>query len=110
MATIASAPLHAKRIRADPIPNIQNAGKIIATGGTTADHSIRPEVHAYINAGNTGTPPHIKKYRKLNNASPGQIIVHPGLQVGQPNLPGAYIFGKKTQFSDPVKEIVKAQN
>jgi hypothetical protein len=65
-------------------------------------------VHAYINAGNTGTPPHVKKYRKLTNASPGQIIVHPGLQVGQPNLPKNYTFGKKTQFSDPVKDVVKA--
>lgn len=96
MSTIASTSLLGKKIRADPIPNIQNAGKIIATGGSTADHSIIPEVHAYINPGNTGTPPHTKKYRKLNNATPGQIIVHPGLQEGKPNLPGGYIYGKKT--------------
>ena len=109
MTTLASTPSGIK-IRSDPIPKIQNAGKVIATGGTTVDHSVRPGVYPHYNPGNLGTPDHTKKYRKSTNILPGQIVVHPGLQNGQPDLPPGYTFGKKTLFSDPVKDVVKAQN
>jgi hypothetical protein len=66
MTTVSSVPSGVK-IRADPIPKIQNAGKIIATGGSTADHSIRVDLFPRVNAGNPGTPEHIKKYRKTTN-------------------------------------------
>jgi hypothetical protein len=36
--------------------------------------------------------------------------VHPGLQEGKPKIPLGYAFGKKTQFSDPVRDTIKAQN
>jgi hypothetical protein len=52
---------------------------MIATGGTTVDHSVRPGIYPHYNAGNPGTPEHIKKYRKSTNIQPGQIVVHPGL-------------------------------
>ena len=109
MTTVSTVPLGVK-IRADPIPKIQNAGKIIATGGSTADHSIRPDIYPKINAGNPGTPERLKKYRKTTNILPGQIVVHPGLQESQPDLPSGYAFGRKTQFSEPVKDTIKAQN
>lgn len=63
--------------------------------------------------GNTGTPPHTKKYRKTNNMDPGQIMVHPGLQEGKPNFDLSYAFGQKNAAMrqvQPVGEVVKAQN
>lgn len=107
MATIASIP-KGVRIRDDPLPKIQTAGKIIATGGSNSDHSIRPELYGFSNPGNPGTPDNMRKYRRTTNNSPGQIIVHPGLQSGKPEIPKGHIYGKKTQFSDTVKETVKA--
>lgn len=58
-------------MREDPIPKIQTAGKIIATGGYTSDHSIRADMHPFDKPGNPGTPQHIRKFRKTANNSPG---------------------------------------
>lgn len=62
------------------------------------------------NRGNMGTPPNIRKFRKTNNMDPGQIMVHPGLQEGQPSLPKGYNFGRATVQTDPVDVVIKAQN
>ena len=62
------------------------------------------------NRGNMGTPPNIRKFRKTNNMDPGQIMVHPGLQEGQPSLPKGYNFGRPTAHTDPVDVVIKAQN
>jgi len=59
---------------------------------------------------NPGTPDAIRKYRRTTNNDPGKIIVHPGLQDGQPNLPQSHSFGKKTHDSEHVNYIIKAQN
>jgi EF-hand domain-containing family member B len=67
------------KVRPDPFQQIRTAGKVIATGGYTADMSIRQDNYGNEARGNLGTPPHIKKFRKTNNMEPGQIIVHPGL-------------------------------
>lgn len=107
--SLASIPKGVKQ-RADPLPKIQNAGKIIASGGHTAEMSIKAELYPHDQPGNPGTPDHIKKYRKTNNIQPGQIVVHPGLQEGKFQPPTGYIFGRKTQFSEPVNQTIKAQN
>lgn len=70
MTSVTSVPKGVK-VRADPIPNIQNAGKIIASGGYTADHSLRSDLYPLEKPGNPGTPQHLKKYRKTTNAQPG---------------------------------------
>ena len=98
------------KVRADPVPKIRAAGHIIATGGHNADMSIRQDAYGNEGRGNAGTPPHIRKYRKINNNGPGQIMVHPGLQEGQPDLPKSYSYGRKTQATDPVDVVIKAQN
>lgn len=59
------------KVRADPVPKIRAAGHIIATGGHNADMSIRQEMYGMEGRGNVGTPPHTKKYRKINNMEPG---------------------------------------
>lgn len=110
MATAANQMTSTAKVRADPTPKIRAAGAIIATGGHNADMSIRQDVYGLEARGNLGTPPHIRKYRKTNNMDPGQIMVHPGLQDGQPNLPRSYAFGKKTMGTDPVDVVIKAQN
>lgn len=98
------------KVRADPVPKIRAAGAIIATGGHNADMSVRQDIYGNEGRGNAGTPPHIRKFRKINNDEPGKIMVHPGLQEGQPTLPKAYAFGRKTQGTDPVDIVIKAQN
>lgn len=72
--------------------------------------SIRTEMYGNEVRGNLGTPPHTRKYRKTNNMEPGQIMVHPGLQEGQPGLPLKHAFGRKTHGTDPVDVVIKAQN
>lgn len=67
------------KVRQDPVPKIRAAGSVIATGGHNADMMIRSDMYAGEIKGNAGTPPHIRKYRKINNLEPGQIMVHPGL-------------------------------
>jgi len=106
---LASRPKGVK-IRDDPLPKIQNAGKIIATGGHNADMSIRQDVYGYTGPGNPGTPEHIKKFRKTNNCEPGQIMVHPGFQQDRKPIDYHKSFGKQTHFSEAVGQIVKAQN
>lgn len=59
---------------------------------------------------NPGTPEAIKKYRKATQNQPGKIVVHPGLQDGQPNLPTSFSYGKKTFESEHVNRVIKAQN
>ena len=98
------------KVRADPYPNIRASGAIIATGGHNADMMIRSDMYAGEQKGNAGTPPHIRKYRKINNLEPGQIMVHPGLQDGQPSHPVTYAYGKQTQATEPVNHVIKAQN
>ena len=101
------------KVRADPIPQIRAAGKIIATGGHNADMSIGQDNYGNEIKGNQGTPPHIKKYRKTNNMDPGQIMVHPGLQEGQPKFDLSYPFGQKNaaqRMVQPMDQVVKAQN
>lgn len=96
------------KVRADPVPKIRAAGHVIATGGHNADMSVRQEMYGNEVRGNIGTPPNIRKYRKTNNMDPGQIMVHPGLQEGQPVLPKAHSFGRPTQGTDPVDVVIKA--
>jgi hypothetical protein len=67
------------KVRADPLRGIRDAGKHIATGGHNSDLCIRADLFPHEKPGNPGTPPHIKKYRKLTHMEPGQIQVHPGL-------------------------------
>ena len=99
------------KVRADPVPKIRAAGHVIATGGHNADMSIRQDMYGNEVRGNIGTPPNIRKYRKTNNMEPGQIMVHPGLQEGQPNIDrNRHAFGRKTQATDPVDVVIKAQN
>ncbi len=98
------------KVRADPIPKIRAAGHIIVTGGHNADMSIRGDIYGNEGRGNMGTPPNIKKFRKTNNNEPGQIMVHPGLQEGQPVHEVGHSFGRKTQGTDPVDVVIKAQN
>ena len=97
------------KVRADPVPKIRAAGHMIATGGHNADMSIRSDMYGNEIRGNVGTPPNIRKYRKTNNMDPGQIMVHPGLQEGQPQIDrNRYAFGRKTQGTDPVDVVIKA--
>ena len=99
------------KVRADPVPKIRAAGHVIATGGHNADMSIRQDMYGNEVRGNIGTPPNTRKYRKTNNMEPGQIMVHPGLQEGQPNIDrNRHAFGRKTQATDPVDVVIKAQN
>ena len=83
------------KVRPDPVAQIRAAGKIIATGGHNSDMCIRMDQYGNEIKGNTGTPPHTKKYRKTNNMDPGQIMVHPGLQEGKPAFDLSYAFGQK---------------
>ena len=109
----AAGTMSTAKVRADPIPQIVAAGKVIATGGHNADMSIRQDNYGNEIKGNLGTPPHTKKYRKTNNMEPGQIIVHPGLQEGKPAFDLAYAFGQKNaamRAVQPVGEVIKAQN
>jgi len=62
-----------EKVRPDPVPHIRDAGKLIATSGHNSDVCVRPDVFGFEGRGNTGTPPHIMKYRKLHNFNPGQI-------------------------------------
>lgn len=110
LVTTSSIPDATIKVRADPIPKIRAAGSVIATGGHNADMVIRSDMYAGEIKGNVGTPPHIRKYRKINNLEPGQIMVHPGLQEGQPNKPITYAYGKQTQATEPVNHVIKAQN
>ena len=97
------------KVRADPVPKIRAAGHMIATGGHNADMSIRQDMYGNEIRGNVGTPPNIRKYRKTNNMDPGQIMVHPGLQEGQPQIDrNRHAFGRKTQATDPVDVVIKA--
>ena len=99
------------KVRQDPVPKIRAAGHMIATGGHNADMSIRSEMYGNEVRGNLGTPPNIRKYRKTNNMDPGQIMVHPGLQEGQPQIDrNRHAFGRKTQGTDPVDVVIKSQN
>jgi hypothetical protein len=52
------------KVRPDPIARIRDAGKFIAAGGNS-DLCIRADLFPHEKPGNPGTPPHIKKYRKL---------------------------------------------
>jgi len=110
LITAQGQPTSTAKVRADPVPKIRAAGAIIATGGHNADMAIRQDMYGFEARGNVGTPPHIRKYRKINNNAPGQIMVHPGLQEGQPSLPKSYAFGRPTQGTDPVDVVIKAQN
>ena len=96
------------KVRPDPVPKIRAAGHVIATGGHNADMSIRQDVYGNEGRGNLGTPPHIRKFRKTNNMEPGQIMVHPGLQEGQPKMGLAHAYGRKTTATDPVDVVIKA--
>ena len=98
------------KVRADPVPNLRSAGAVIATGGHNADMMIRTDMYAGEIKGNVGTPPHIRKFRKTNNLEPGQIMVHPGLQDGQPKKPLGYAYGKGTVPTEAVNHVIKAQN
>jgi len=68
------------KIRKDPIPMIRSAGKVIATGGHNADMCIRSNLFQNEYEGNSGTPPHSKKYRKTTAQAVGLKQVHPGMQ------------------------------
>lgn len=59
------------KVRKDPIPMIRNAGKQVLTGGHNADLCIRQDLFPKEVSGNPGTPPHILKYRKLQQYIPG---------------------------------------
>jgi len=72
MSALATLPPTAK-VRADPVPRIKAAGKIIATGGHNVDMIVRKDTYSNEIRGNLGTPEHIKKFRKTNNLNPGQI-------------------------------------
>jgi len=96
------------KVRGDPIPKIRAAGHIIATGGHNADMAIRQDLYGNESRGNAGTPPNIRKYRKLNNNDPGKIMVHPGLQEGQPGHPITYAYGRPTAEADKVDVVIKA--
>ena len=108
LVTTSSIPDATIKVRADPIPKIRAAGSVIATGGHNSDMCIRQDMYAAEQRGNQGTPPHIRKYRKINNLEPGKIMVHPGLQEGQPGLPLTYAYGKGTVPSEVVNEVIKA--
>ena len=110
MVTASGSMTSTAKVRADPVPKIRAAGHVIATGGHNADMSIRQDMYGNEVRGNIGTPPNIRKYRKINNMEPGQIIVHPGLQEGQPSLAKGHAFGRQTQCTDPVDVVIKAQN
>ena len=96
------------KIRQDPIPGIQAAGKVIATGGHNADMAIRQDMYGFEGRGNMGTPPHIRKFRKTHDMEPGKIVVHHGLKEGRPEIDTTRAFGKQGLSSDPVAEVVKA--
>lgn len=98
------------KIRPDPIPSIRDAGKFIATGGHNADKCIRADLFPNEKPGNPGTPPHIRKYRKLTQIEPGLIQVHPGLQDDKVNRGKDYTYGKPVFGSDHVDTVIKAQN
>ena len=83
---------------------------MVVTGGHNADMSVRSDMYGNEGRGNLGTPPHIRKYRKTNNMAPGQIMVHPGLQEGQPAKDLKHAFGRNTTATDPVDIVIKAQN
>lgn len=108
VVTTSSIPDATIKVRADPIPKIWAAGSVIATGSHNSDMCIREDMYAAEQRGNRGTPPHIRKYRKINNLEPGKIMVHPGLQKGQPGIPLTYAFGKRTASSEVVNEVTKA--
>jgi len=93
VSTLASAAPREK-IRADPIPSIRDAGKHIATNGHNSDNCVRPDVFPLERAGNNGTPPHIRKYRKLAHMEPGQIQVHPGMQDDKQPVQKDHAYGR----------------
>lgn len=107
MTTLATVPPTAK-VRADPVPKIRAAGKVIATGGHNADKIIRKDLYGHELRGNTGTPEQAKKFRRTNNLAPGQIQVHPGLQNGLHSFPLSHAYGKKTFDSEHVNKVIKA--
>ena len=96
------------KVRKDPIPMIQNAGKQVLTGGHNADLCIRQDLWPKEVAGNPGTPPHILKYRKLQQYIPGQIQVHHGLQNLKQSVPEGHSYGRPNYSSDHVNEVIKA--
>lgn len=67
-------------------------------------------MYGFEGRGNMGTPPHIRKFRKTHDMEPGKIVVHHGLREGQPTGDPSRSFGKKGLSSDPVAQVVKAQN
>jgi len=72
--------------------------------------AIRQDMYGFEGRGNMGTPPHIRKFRKTHDMEPGKIVVHHGLREGRPEIDPTRSFGKKGLSSDPVAEVVKAQN
>jgi hypothetical protein len=55
---------------------------------------VRPDVFPLERAGNNGTPPHIRKYRKLAHMEPGQIQVHPGMQDDKQPVQKDHAYGR----------------
>lgn len=98
------------KFRATENPNLRMAGKYIATHGHSTDNCIRPELFGNEAKGNPGTPPHILKYRKLQQFEPGKIQVHPGLVGLKQNVADNHSYGRPNFGSDPVQQVVKAQN
>lgn len=99
-----------EKFRPDPVPAIRDAGKHILTNGHNSDNCIRVDMFPLEKPGNPGTPPHIKKYRKLAHMDPGQIQVHPGLQDDKQPVGKDHAYGRPQYVSDHVDVVIKSQN
>jgi hypothetical protein len=106
MTTVLGGPSN-RSTRQDPIPNIRSAGHEIAgVKMESADYSIRQDVHMHA----PGTPEHIKKYRKSQVNQPGQIQRHYGVADDAFKFPASFSYGKGSYGSEPVSEVIAAQN
>jgi len=65
-------PAKPPKFRADPIPKVRTAGKVIAMGDDKAENCIKETVK------NPGTPEGIQKFRKTHWNQPGIKQIHPG--------------------------------
>lgn len=71
---------------------------------------VRAELFGNEVTGNSGTPPHTRKYRRTTAQAVGLKQVHPGMQEDTQNIPDGHSYGRKTLKTEGVQHVIKAQN
>ena len=97
-------PAKPPKFRADPIPKVRTAGKVIAMGDDKAENCIKETVK------NPGTPEGIQKFRKTHWNQPGIKQIHPGQAHDRQPVAPDHTYGKGVSGSDHVDQVIKAQN